>query len=399
MKKTLSIILSTVLILCSVFTVLPISAADEPVIVVAGSDFQNKTSDDEGKVQLDLFVEQIKRDGITDIDGFLFAGDYDYRSYNSVYETRKGVKCVKEAIGVLNPEHGVYVQGNHDGRVEASDLSPSGANDNPNGFYGVFAIHEDDFPWNTDSDETKVKKVAQNLINYLNAKLEADYKKPIFIVSHLPIHYNYRTKDNGDGIYAKYIFDALNEAGQKGLNIIFMYGHNHSNGWDNFLGGSTVFLAKGDKLNVAKAGSRTEFTEETLNFTYMNAGYVSYYTEPGNADDTLTMSVFEITSDSVKITRYSQFGRYQYLKSKGSTTPLNETTFSANEKTYSSPQTVSLSAVSDNTANTDVIESPKPIIDSNTVVIIAVIVALVIAGVVVILVIKNKDKNKKDNNT
>ncbi len=365
MKKLLSVILIVILILssCSDRRSSVPSTDNTPIIVVAGSDFQDPEGYDAGKDRLDQFFSAMNKDGINDIDGFLFAGDYDYDSYEDLSETRRGVTAIKKSVSVLSPEHSVYVQGNHDSEVGTVGMSKSGENDHPDGLYGVFVINEDDFTW-CGQDESVVKKTAQRLINYLNEKLADGYNKPIFVVSHLPIHYNYRTKNNGDGIYGNYIFDTLNEAGEKGLNIIFMYAHNHSSGWDNFLGGATIFLTKGDKLNVPQ-GSRTTFKEETLNFTYMNAGYVSYYTQAGSADDTLTMSVFKITSDSVEIIRYSENGVYEYLKTEGNTDILNETEFGSNAKTYVSPYTVELTSVNDRSPIEDVIEEPKPLAGRN----------------------------------
>ena len=157
-------------------------------------------------------------------------------------------------------------------------------------------------------DESTIKRTAQNLIEYMNGKLAARYDKPIFVVSHLPLHYSMRTKKDGDGQYVNYIFDVLNKAGEKGLNIFFLFGHDHSNGWDDYLGGARVYLKKGDTIQIAQS-SKDNFKREKLQFTYMNAGYVGYYTRVNtNADDTLTMTSFDITANGVKINRYSQSG-------------------------------------------------------------------------------------------
>lgn len=114
-------------------------------------------------------------------------------------------------------------------------------------------------------------------------------------------------QDTEDGIYADLIFNILNEAGQEGLNIFFLFGHNHSNDWDDYLGGSAVYLAKGDEINIAQS-SRSRFKKEILNFTYLNAGYIGYYNNHNGADDTLTMTVFTINDESVLIERYSAAG-------------------------------------------------------------------------------------------
>lgn len=166
-------------------------------------------------------------------------------------------------------------------------MSASGSNDPTSGEYGVFVINEDDYMW-TNSNEQTIKQTAQSLLEYMNGKISAQYDRPIFVVSHLPLHYSMRTKTGGDAMYAKYIFDVLNEAGSKGLNIVFLFGHNHSNGGINYLGGSAVFLQKGDNILIAQ-NSRTDFKSETLRFTYMNAGYTGYYENHNGADDALTM--------------------------------------------------------------------------------------------------------------
>lgn len=73
--------------------------------------------------------------------------------------------------------------------------------------------------------------------------------------------------------HAKYIFDVLNDAGANGLNIFFLHGHDHAYGPDNYMGGEAIYLPVGDKICIAEADSTSAWTEETLNFTYMNAGY------------------------------------------------------------------------------------------------------------------------------
>ena len=153
-----------------------------------------------------------------------------------------------------------------------------------------------------------------------------------------------RTKNDGDGMYANYIFDVLNEAGSYGLNIIFLYGHDHSNGWDDYLGGSSVYLAKGDGINIAQA-SKTDFAEEILKFTYMNAGFTGYYENHNGADDVLTMTAFTITNDTVQVERYDVKGKHS-LKSSGVTNSYkNESGYAPNTTVYDSPQNIALDTV------------------------------------------------------
>ena len=353
MKRALALLLCIVMVVGLVPATV-FAAADsntDPIVgtkyVLAGSDFQADSGDTAGKANINAIISEIKGAGYTTMDGFLFAGDY------SVGATKtSNVTALKSTIQTAYPELTdndlVLIQGNHDnsasyGGTEAglvgSVLNESGANDAKD--YGVFVINEQDYNWKG-KNETLVKNTAANLKGYLDAKRNAGYTKPIFVVSHLPLNYNMRTKNDGDGMYANYIFDVLNEAGAAGLNIFFLFGHDHSNGWDDYLGGSAIYLEKGDTIKIAQ-GSQTSWKEETLAFTYMNAGYVGYYRNVNTGSETdLTMTLFEITNDEVKVRRFSQSGEHD-LKSEGVTNSYkNESGYSPDTTVYTSPQTVKL---------------------------------------------------------
>lgn len=295
------------------------SAAEETIYVLAGSDFQpTDSSNTTGVNLLNKILDKVD-DKYTTMDGFIFAGDYDYQ-YKASQAGKEALQGAVQAIYGTEMDE-VYIEGNHDDPDHGSNpdliasgvFNPSGENDTDN--YGVFAINHSDYMW-YNSDETAIKNIAANLETYLNAKRNAGYTKPIFVVSHLPLHYCMRTKADGDGKHANYIFDVLNEAGAAGLNIIFMFGHNHSHGWDDPYGGAAIFLKKGDSINIAQ-NSTTNYNVETLNFTYMNAGYVSYYRNVNSGAETdLSMTVFAITGSDVTIERYTADGLHN-LKSAG----------------------------------------------------------------------------------
>lgn len=319
------------------------AASSNATVVIAGSDFQpSDDNTDTGANQVTALLNQIKQDYST-ASGFLFCGDYEYSSTTSASESTNGKNALQAAVQAVygTSMDEVYVQGNHDpdSLVTGGTLSSSGAHDAAD--YGVYVINEKDYMWYND-DETTIKSTASALDAYLDAKVEADYTKPIFVVSHLPLHYSMRTYNDGDGRYANYIFDVLNEAGAAGLNIIFMFGHDHSNGWDDYLGGSAIYLKVGDSINIAQA-SKTAFDVETLNFTYMNAGYVGYYSGVNTGSETdLTMTAFEITDSTVTVKRYSQSGVHD-LKSAGVRNSYkSETAYDPNTEVYSSPQTITL---------------------------------------------------------
>ena len=382
---TLMMILSTLSVLPASFTVIAADTSDR-TIVIASSDYQycNSSNDNGGsggsyaysgitaygndgskQVVQNILNVMKTTNGITSADGFLFCGDYDYDLTYSVSNTQAGVNSLKEAIsGVITPtsDNTVLVQGNHDSAIGTAGMSPSGNNDPSTGKYGVFVINEDDYPWNGGT-EGVVKQTAQNLRDYLNSKIAAGFNAPIFVVSHLPLHFSMRSQRDGDNKYANYIFDVLNDGGDKGLNIIYLFGHNHSHGWDDYLGGSKIFLTRGDKINIAQS-SKTDYNEETLNFSYVNAGYVGYYQNTNsNAPSTdLTMTSFEISGSDVVINRYSFLeqnvtslkipGRLNtesgYGTNEGSQTALNTgTRFTANTSSYASPYTLTLESVTD----------------------------------------------------
>lgn len=343
-KKLLALLLALVMIL-SLLPTSVLATGSDPTVVIAGSDFQNPNGNDAGAQTVTNILTKMQNAGYTKADGFLFCGDYDYSTVNNQTRTEAGITALKNAVtstynNTLADDRMVFVQGNHDA-AGSTGLAASGDHDAAE--YGVFVINEDDYMWRN-SNETTIRNTAANLKTYLDTKAAEGFAKPIFVVSHLPLHYSMRTKNDGDGMYANYIFDVLNDAGEKGLNIIFLYGHDHSNGWDDYLGGSCVYLAKGDKINIAQA-SQTDFKEKKLNFTYMNAGFTGYYENHNGADNTLTMTVFKITGDTVQVERYDANGKHN-LKSAGVTNSYKqESGYDPNTTVYRSPQAFTLATV------------------------------------------------------
>ena len=137
-------------------------------------------------------------------------------------------------------------------------------------------------------------------------------------------------------MYSSRIFDAVNEAGND-LDIIYLFGHNHSKGWDCYMGGSSVMRKAGDTVLIPELNETSvttdKYTEETLTFTYMNAGYTGYYMNCGPeelnngtwkeydaADTALTGTVIKIYGDRVEISRYAADGLHD-LSSAGEADP------------------------------------------------------------------------------
>ena len=307
--------------------------------IIACSDYQAEKGHFSSGENIYEVMSKMEEDGVDYADAFFACGDYDYE-YN---DSQAGIESLVYDMSYYVEEENMYfVQGNHDELTPGEDGLNNGRDNDPiDNKFGVFIIHEDEYMWYNDN-ESIIGDLSNSLQEYLNNKIEEKFDKPIFILAHLSLHYSMRTYNDGDGQYAKYIFDVLNEAGNKGLNIIYLFGHNHSNGWDDYLGGSSVFLYKGDDILIAE-NSRYKFNSHKLNFTYMNAGYIGYYKKVNEgADDALTMTLFDVYSDRVEISRYSKDGQHN-LKSCGVRNKLhNELLYEPNLTVYPSSQIVSL---------------------------------------------------------
>ena len=334
MKRILSFVLALVLVLGLV----PVSALQanaqtaESTIVIAASDYQSSDGSNPAESTAAI-LNAIKTAGYETADGFLFGGDYS---------TDSTPDCLTELQGIVDSYYAdadkVYIQGNHDS--DSAMLSASGAHDTD--AYGVYVINYKDFP--KDASSSAVQATANALDQYLDAKVAAGYEKPIFVLSHLPLH-----AGRGDNENAGYLAEVLNEAGEAGLNIIFLAGHNHSSNYDYYLGNAAYYLPVGSSLPVASDGG---YTTVTTNFTYMNYGYVGFVRDKKDnidVDRTLTATVFEITEDEVTVKRYDANGLH-VLKAKG--VDNKEDDRPVNEQVINSPATIALTSV-DNDNNDD----------------------------------------------
>ena len=250
--------------------------------------------------------------------------DYQLSPEDSIEEIRGIV--AEEAPSV---EETLFVQGNHDRLTES--IAESGLHEFDD--YLIYVVNtQNDFPWQqgvTSGCLKKVTKTSEDMKACFDSLIKKGETRPLIITGHVPLHFTARTSSRhstGDNLYSQLIFDAVNEAAQK-LDIVYLYGHNHSKGWDCYLGGSCVYRAPGDEILIPEFDEMSvtsdSYTERTLNFTYMNAGYTGYYMNcaPGQyssdpdsqyraADETLTCSVLEIYQDRIEITRYDADGTH-----------------------------------------------------------------------------------------
>ena len=332
-KRILSAVLSFTLVLSLLPSlVFAVGEGETPVATLFfGSDYQDENGDSfTPSVTLTSILNQAKADG-KNIDHAIFCGDfttYDGYNYNA-----SAVANINEIQGIVDTALGTgtedtYLQGNHD-LWDSGLMTATGAHEYDD--YILYVIntqggHETTGgnPWNqgTTSSASIVQAAASDLQAYLNGLIAAGDKRPVFIATHVPLHMTSRTSSlytSGDNMYSSYLFDVINAAGSS-LDIVFLYGHNHSHGWDSYIGGSSVYLPVGSTIYIPDctgvSGKTDKFTAETLTFTYMNAGYLGYNTG-STADSTLTGTVIEIYGDEMVITRYDAGGVHN-LGSAGS---------------------------------------------------------------------------------
>lgn len=311
MKRLVSLLFAVAMVL-GLFPLAALAADVDETVLVAFGDFQH-ASVAEGQNRLRAILDAMRVDGTFQVDGLLCNGDYSL--YYNKEQSELGLQAIRETVGDFVDGPMIFSQGNHD-PIEAEGMSASGAHDAPDGSYGVYVIHEDEYSERGYNEQT-VRNTAAALSTYLAEKLESGWQAPIFIVNHVPLHWGNLTLMDYTACNGYILFNVLNEFGAKGLNIIQLYGHSHGYE-DDFLGGAAVYLKKGDTILVGQGEpSDNNFTEETLHFTYMNPGYLSNYSAPAEGVDTaMTATLFRIRGPEVIITRYDEHGQHN-LKSAG----------------------------------------------------------------------------------
>lgn len=343
-------------------------------------------------------------------DYVIFGGDYTSAMLNreaSDYGRAEVLAVLGEYWSDISPENGTYIQveGNHDpdtqeGPVESSLIEYDE--------FLVYILNEDDLPWDmyTESSKTKVQAAANKLSACFDKLIEDGETRPVFIASHTGLHYDVARND-GNNRYTYIMFDVINEAAKK-LDIIFLFGHNHSTS-DPEAGGSIVFKAVGDTIYVptedcydADGKGLTNALNigraSKLNFTYFNYGYVGYI---GNVKDrisdnadilaldyetVLTASEINIYEDVITLSRYSAGGKLSAFSK-------------TIERTHTGVKKIPTEADSSDEVTPDneiiTVEPAKEAESSLTMyVIICVAVAAVAAIVIILVIIRAKKKTE-----
>lgn len=266
---------------------------------------------------LKRIIRNMQKDGYTSVDATIFCGDYDIDNGNKAGDSQAGIDAVRavytemgwDTTAAGTPTTHIFVQGNHEEKAPIGTNGLSGPNRDAAGtlgvfdteHYGLYLLHEDYHPFKSSGyTDQKIDDAAAELQAYLEAKLAADYTKPIFIAAHVPLHANLWMHS---GLYAKPFFDVINDAAGKGLNIIYLFGHDHG-GYDQYLGGTDIFLPAGSPILVPDRGTKATHQSYVLNFTYLCAG-LNAYTIGDHSENRLSGTVLEVYDDRVVIRRYN----------------------------------------------------------------------------------------------
>jgi hypothetical protein len=304
-KTVVSLIMFTVCVITGGIpqTVVPKEPAQYSDTVLFMSDFQSKAFKTDREVSLNALLDAVK---IENPGLVVCGGDYQSSLLTDFYSSF-GISELKKIVGKhwnYDMQY-LFVQGNHD-PASTKGLNKTGLYEFNN--YIVYTINEDDYPWKQGSNSSKeatVKATADKLNSVLATLAKSGDKRPVFIVSHLPLHYTSRY-NSADNKYAEYIFDAINN-NSSSLNIVYLYGHNHSGKYDDYIGGAINYIGKGSTMRIGGTGN-----EKTLGFTYTNCGYMGY-TANSKTDTSVSTSsatVITVSNSDLLIKKYTSDGLY-----------------------------------------------------------------------------------------
>lgn len=274
---------------------LKVKGEEEPTILF-GSDYQSDDRYYNTKQLLEIVKKYINP------NLFIMCGDYRITLDDNFIESEEGIlELAKLFKDYYNDVPLITIQGNHD---ISSVIGIPKKDYFETDKYIIYIINKDGYPDNQGNDYSSKKIVedtSNKLAKYLEEQINNKSNKPIFIVTHVPLHYSNR--NNGeDNKYAYILFDIINKY-SKDLDIVFLFGHNHSGDYDDYIGGSINFISKGNNINIGGTNK-----EEKINFTYMNAGYVGF--SNNTSMNLLTLSTIKITKDELEIQKYSKYGSY-----------------------------------------------------------------------------------------
>ena len=243
--RAFSLLLAVLMLL----SLLPITA-----VAAAPTSYIALTSDVHGSdSNLQSWLTNLKNNGTTSLDYFIFGGDYP--AWGSEPTASTNAKNYRTLVkNTFNDVPVVLTRGNHDTSGNYGDPYDKGAQYNGSDFavYVMPAYQLDGVSSGVYGGQGFTTAAMNDLDLFLS---NIGLSKPVFVASHFPIHYfSSRTSTN-----ASEMIDLLN----KYPNVIFVYGHNHTLSDTNY----KLVKTAGDSIQYT-SGSATK----AINFTYTACG-------------------------------------------------------------------------------------------------------------------------------
>ena len=166
-------------------------------------------------------------------------------------------ELVKEKLSDTSIEDVYSYASSHDGK-DGGDIGDNWDYSGKcfeNANYIIYTIRETDMISDTGADEA--------FTTWYNGLTAAQKAKPIFILSHRPLHARRNDNNGAAGWYT-----AISAAAESS-DIVFFWAHNHTG--DNSVDQAAYYVAKDGSETITIQGGSTV----GLNFTYMNAGYMN----------------------------------------------------------------------------------------------------------------------------
>lgn len=220
-----------------------------------GTIYIGLTSDVHGNLgNLTTWISNLKNSTPT-INSFVFGGDYPVDRYQT--GENSSVSMANKCSNIVKTEYGnnipvILVRGNHD--PKGNEIFPHGLQYNSDD-YAIFVM---DSPGTSSSTATFLDEDINDLNNKLNI---ISPSKPVFVVSHCPLHYYNSGGFSRSTAKADELLQVLN----KHENVIFVWGHYHTLNDPSY---GKVYT-KEDKYKIRTTASGQE---QELKFTYVNFG-------------------------------------------------------------------------------------------------------------------------------
>lgn len=293
--------------------------AAETKTVFFGSDYQFGGTTGDADYNFRSILGTLKRERLWP-DLTVLCGDYTNAGANYEGDALPWIIRITYALEEFFPGFAprtdlLLVQGNHD--RNDGDFPPDGLRD-----CGPFLVYvmntQSANPWHQgrtfEKSEAILTETAARFTEETRALSAAGDFRPLFIATHVPLHESgWTAGEDGDNLLSRILFDAVSQAARE-RTVIYLFGHNHGFWGDSAIGGSAIFLAPGDRIAIPDPlpGERStaRCTPETLNFAYMNAGYLGYTDETSGGESRSSAGVALVEDDGrITLRRYAASGR------------------------------------------------------------------------------------------